>query len=257
MTLYNDVIKDLQYYILDDKNIENILSIKNQYQKHKQKQNQHPKQYNEQKLTENEIKPKNNYISVNEKDTLFWIFYILKYGSMQYETLYQKNQVIASQIKIEFVEKLRKEKKLLKLYKIDTLTNIETNLANEILLNIKSFLTLCIFENWNVLFIKNKTYYELLMNDSTEILVIYCVDKEKGSYDKKYVYEYLSKDCADVIKSSLYQIENINKPLKGLSSYKLEDLITICKKLGIEIVNKENGKDKLKKQLYEEIIQYF
>jgi len=42
-----------------------------------------------------------------------------------------------------------------------------------------------------------------------------------------------------------------------MSGYKSEELVNICTKLAIETINKENGKVKPKKDLYEAIIQYF
>ena len=95
------------------------------------------------------------------------------------------------------------------------------------------------------------------MNDNQDIYIVYCLDKIKGSYEKRYGYKYALKDYADGLKTSLYQVENIDKPFKNISYYKVYDLIKICNKLEIETVNKENGKDKLKKDLYEAIIQYF
>ena len=59
------------------------------------------------------------------------------------------------------------------------------------------------------------------------------------------------------IRSSLYKLNVIDKPIKGMSSYKVAELLDICSKLGIEVVNKETGKNKTKNDLYESIIQYF
>ena len=55
----------------------------------------------------------------------------------------------------------------------------------------------------------------------------------------------------------LYKIDNVNKPIKIISSYKLQELIDICNKLAIEIINKDTNKKKTKNELYEAIIQYF
>jgi hypothetical protein len=41
-----------------------------------------------------------------------------------------------------------------------------------------------------------------------------------------------------------------------MSGYKLSELVQICEKLGIDIINKETNKSKGKKELYEAIIQY-
>ena len=45
-----------------------------------------------------------------------------------------------------------------------------------------------------------------------------------------------------------------NKKIKSISNYKLNDLIDISKKMKIELC-KENGKKKIKKELYYEIQQ--
>jgi hypothetical protein len=266
MTLYNDVINDLQYYILDDNNIKKAIEMKmdssntkinnrNQKNDNNYKNEQTYRNDKNEKKQTNENKP----FFPKEKDSLFWCFYIIKNGDAKYETIYHKNEVLASQIKIEYVEKLRKEKQTVKTYKLDTISNLESNLANDKLLNIKTFLTLCAIENINILYIQKNTYYELLTNDTDNIYIVNCLDKGigSGSYDKKYGYQLNTKNYANNIKSSLYKLDNIDKPLKAMSYYKVEDLIKICNKLVIETINKQNGKEKLKKELYEAIIQYF
>jgi hypothetical protein len=53
-------------------------------------------------------------------------------------------------------------------------------------------------------------------------------------------------------RNSLWNVENIEKPLASISSYKLQQLIDIANKLDINIM-KSHTKKKTKKQLYEEI----
>ena len=53
----------------------------------------------------------------SEKDSLFWCFYVIKYGLMNYQMLQYKNIVFEKKIKIEYVEKMRKSKQLLKINK--------------------------------------------------------------------------------------------------------------------------------------------
>jgi hypothetical protein len=261
--IYNDVLNDLQDYILDDNSIQRALQYTNILNTATGKYSNSNVNSNASNNSSNNtefIKKKNSLFIPKEKDTLFWCFYIMKnQGTNNYESLYSKNEVIASQLKIEYVERLRKDKKLVKTYKFDTLTNIECNLANEKILNIKSFLTLCVIENMNVLIITNKTYYELLMNDTEDIYVIRCLEnKNKGQYEKKYGYELVTKDYSDTnIKPLLYRIDNIDKPIKAMSAYKSDDLVEICKRLGIDTIDTEKGKIKVKKELYEAIIQYF
>jgi phosphate uptake regulator len=60
-----------------------------------------------------------------------------------------------------------------------------------------------------------------------------------------------NENIIKLMKSSYY-IENLEKPLKSESSYKLQDLINISNKLKIDIID-TNNKKKPKKSLYSEI----
>jgi len=247
MSAYNDVLRELQYYILNEDNIKKSLEIKIKCAiKEKQP------------VIDSQKKIKNKIFIPREKDTLFWCFYIFKNGESKYESMYNKNDIVARQIKIECIEKIRKNKQTVKTYKFDSICNIESNLANDKSLNVKTFLTLCAIENMNILFIKNKTYYELYMNDSKSVYVVYCLNnKENNNYYLRYGFETVSIDNTLDIKSTLYRIDNVDKPIKSFSSYKVSDLIDMCNKLAIEIKNEETGKNKSKNELYESIIQYF
>jgi hypothetical protein len=126
-------------------------------------------------------------------------------------------------------------------------------LNNEPNINLKTLLSLCVIENLNVLFINNKTYYELLMNDGTDIHTI-------NSFDNRHFgCKIVSRDNSELenVKSSLFKMDNIDKPIKSISSYKVSELLDFCTKLAIETTNKETGKTKSKKELYELFIQHF
>ena len=89
--------------------------------------------------------------------------------------------------------------------------------------------------------------------------MIYIVreNQSQSKYYNKYGFEMATKETLDNIRSSLYKIENVDKPIKAASSYKVQDLIEICSKLAIETINKETGKARTKNDLYQSIIQYF
>ena len=246
---YNDVVKELQDYMLDEKNIDKaletkIISCNKEISK-----------------KESIISNKKNLFIPKEKDSLFWCFYIFKYGEIKYETLNNKNEVISKQIKIEFIEKIRKEKKTVKIYKFDTISNIESNLVNDNCICAKTFLTLCALESINVIYISKKTFFELRMNDSEEIYILYEINIGNGNanrkYNTKYGFELGNFETINNIRSTLYQVEKIDKPIMAFSSYKTQDLVNICQKLAIETINKDTNKLKSKKDLYEGIIQYF
>jgi hypothetical protein len=132
------------------------------------------------------------------------------------------------------------------------MTNIENRLVNETRIDINTFLTLCVIGSLNICFIKNKTYYELNMNDSNKIYIIkYFSDKDK------YGFEETNKDSLDDFRNKYYKVDNIAKPIKSLSAYKTQELVDICNKLEIETLNDSKTKTKSKQDLYESIIKYF
>jgi hypothetical protein len=243
---YNDVMKKLQDYMLDEANIKKALEMKIA------STNRHStlKDSNKVNYEKLDLIKKPALFVPREKDTLFWCFYLMKHGDVKYEMLEYKNILTEKTLKIEYVEKIRKEKQTVKTYKFATLTHIENNLANENLLDVKTFLTLCAIENLNILFVKNKTYYELLMNDSNELHTVHLLQNYKYGHE-------INPTGAEQIKTTLYKLDNIDKPIKSMSGYKLSELVEICEKLAIDIVNKDTNKSKNKKELYESIIQYF
>jgi hypothetical protein len=240
-TNYNHVLKNLQDYMLNDSLVKRSNDLSND-------------------LTNNSIlekstlvKKEKEYFIPKQKDTLFWCFYIMKNGIDKYDDLNETGISIVTekQLKIGFVEKLRKEKQLIKTYKFASNTHIESQLVNENKIDIVTFLTLCVLENLNIVYLKKKTYYELLMNDTNDIHVVNFTDYGKFGYKLS-----LNNDVNN-IRTTLFKIDNIEKPVKALSAYKLCELVEYCTKLDISIINEKTNKKKNKNELYESLIQYF
>ena len=178
-----------------------------------------------------------------EKDKLFWCFYIMKNGLEEYKNLGHINIVIEKRIKIEYIEFLRTQKLLLKSHKMAPLTHVENFLLNESKIDMKTFLALCVSESLNMIYIHKNTYYELDLEkddtqgtDSSETMVHVVTQ-----FDSPLIHGY--KLTNKHIRDGLYKIDNLNKPLKAISSYKLSELMDICKKLGIGLDVKPSKKD--------------
>ena len=248
--LYQNFVKHVQDYMFNNTNICKSLECK----LHEQYNNKKTKETLEKSDTIN-----SNLIIPNDNDSLFWCLYIIKNGLTHYSQLTNRNLIIEKKLKIEYVERLRKEKQLIKQYKFDTLTNIENSLSNENRIDLNTFFTLCVVGSLNIFLIKKNTYFELNMNDSNKIYIIkYLSEKDQ------YGFEETNKDSIIDFRDKYYKVENMSKPIKSMSSYKTQDLIDICKKLGIETtVNNDDTsenkciKNKNKKDLYEAIIKYF
>jgi hypothetical protein len=89
------------------------------------------------------------------------------------------------------------------------------------------------------------------MNDD-KIHIIHRLDNYS-----KYGYEGTEKSKIELYRSTLFKVDNVEKPVKSISSYKVSELTEFCIKLGIEIYIKDTNKNKSKKELYESLIQYF
>jgi hypothetical protein len=246
---YNDVLNKLHDYMLNENNIQKSLRFKINL-------NKDLKEKIIKSSSNIENKQKQEIFIPVEQDTLFWCYFIIKNGDIKYETIYSKNDLIAKQMKIDLVNVVRKNKGIVKMYKLDTITSIESNLANDNFLNSKTFLTLCAIENINVIYISKKTYFELMMNDTDIVYIVYEKPSKSKCYNK-YGFELGNKEIIENIKTTLYKVDKIDKPIRSLSYYKVEELLNICYKLAIETTNLNTGKIKSKKDLYEAIIQYF
>ena len=243
-----DVINTLQDYVLSEENMIKINARGRGVATFKRNNKETPAI-----KVQPDAQHKNHFFFPRQNDSLFWCFYVMKNDIVNYEMLGKITPIVEKKIKIEYVEKIRKRKAEIKPYKFASISNIENQLANEPNINLKTLLSLCVIENLNVLFINNKTYYELLMNDEPDIHII-------NSFNSNYFgYKTLKRDHSELdnVKSSLFKIDNIDKPIKSMSYYKVSELLDFCTKLAIETTNKETGKTKSKKELYELFIQHF
>ena len=78
--------------------------------------------------------------------------------------------------------------------------------------------------------------------------------KENDILLNKFDITSFTEEELQKILNSYYVIENIEKPLKAFSNYKLDELVFIAQKLNINIYD-EHAKKKKKQELYENILQ--
>lgn len=206
-----------------------------------------------QKKYKNAIKTENKkilptFFSIKDKDNLFWCYYIIKYGIIKYESLLNNTFAEEQREKIQLIEIIRNNKEVLKKNKWKR-NAIEGELISNNNISVKTFLCICAINNLNIsivtklyLFIQNNVhssdnniiYYN---NDSYKLSILDRVEKDK-------LLEEYKKDH--------WIINNIDKPLLALSSYKLSELQNIAKKLQIPIHNDKN-KRFCKQELYKMI----
>ena len=228
---YNHVYYKLQDYMLTSKNMTKFakLIIEN-------KDVQKPV-----KIT----KKDNSIFFPSQKDQLFWCFYISLYGKMEYEMNLNKTFSIEKDFKISTIEDLRKNPILLKTNKLRR-NEIEDELLNHKQITMKGLFALCLYYNVNIFYINNQKYYEIITCSDKPTHLIEYKNKEYG------LHQNITEDKLSYYRNNFWLLENLSKPLKAASTYKISDLVDICKRLEIGIY--KDGKKKQKKELYENIL---
>ena len=243
-------IDALSTYMLNLKNLNKIVKNGASYNNIRKVSGKHSRARTETNKEETSSSSQGDTFFPDVHDSLFWSFYIMKNGQEAYETLGKINIVIERKIKIEYIERFRESKQVLKTYKTAPLTHLENVLLNEKQIDIKTLIALSVIEGISFVYIYKNTYFEMNIaaDESSEIHTIMRMDMPT-----KYGYK-ITQDVKP-IRDTFYKIDNMNKPLKSMSAYKLDELVVFCNKLGMTM--EKDGKKTSKKGLYEMLVQYF
>lgn len=201
-------------------------------------------------------KETNNLYTPIQTDSLFWCFYILKYGFSNYEMeITGQYFSVEKTEKFKYIELLRKNKHLLKVHKVKPFTEIEDDLANQSRISIKTFFSLCIIENMNVLLVDNRKIYEVLCCDIDDTHPLHIIHRNNKTYEHSIEFD-LSGDSIQKYRDTYYKVNNFDDVLKAMSSYKSDELLELCSKLKINIdtINTTNKKKPTKKDIYELLV---
>jgi hypothetical protein len=199
----------------------------------------------------------------NFADKLFWVFYKIINNLSDVDLEHINSFKVMKEFKINSVEKLQNQKNILKNFKIQK-GLVEDDLTNNEKINFKTFHALCVLYLVNVIVIRdNNTYCVLCTNNDEKVinlqnyklLKISNVKMSPGfnNFDIELVNNITEEELQKIL-NSYYVIEDISKPLKAFSNYKLDDLVNIAEKLSINIYD-EHTKKKKKQELYENIMQ--
>ena len=202
-------------------------------------------QITKKKLNKNiEKKEFENFFIPEQNDSLFWCWIIFIYNFNKYTEL--KNKIFSTEktYKINFINKIRQHKQEIKKFKIK-ISHIENILANENFLELNVLEIMLYIEKFNFIFINDKIYYENISYPEKKT----CIIKYFHKYEK-YGLFLENKQNVSIYKDKLFIVENINKPIKSISTYKAQDIRDMCDKLKINTM-KTPTKYKTKKELYQ------
>ena len=194
---------------------------------------------------------KNDIYVIRQKDSLFWAFYIMKYGLFNYEiNVFRQAFSIEKQEKFKYINLIRQNKELLKLHKIKNLQSLENELANENIISIKTFICMCIIENINIYLINDRKLYINIFDETSPINIIF-KNKNKPNYCIDF---QVSEEKINNYKKNYLIMSSFDNNLKSINSYKVNDLLDILRKLNLNISSYEKLN---KKELYELITKNY
>ena len=222
-----------------------------------------------------------SFFTPRQKNSLFWCLYIIANGLSGYE--YEKNYFTAEQeFKVKTIERIKKgeNKQILKEHKMSK-NMIESGLmvSGTSGISPKILYALSLFYNVNIFYIYKKTYYEMFANTNTNAsskVYIIQFDPDINYYSiclgvgldegKTQIIEYIENIKKTCLK--LENLDDVNKPLRPITSYSQTDLVNIAAKMNIpdtrildESVTNSNNKvkvkvkSKTKNELYTEIME--
>jgi len=182
------------------------------------------------------------FIVPDKMDTLFWCLYISYYGEEKYLAIGNKygNAEISEKQKI--METLKSNKNALKNLNrkitICSAQEIMSDLMTNMKTSLLSLVAFAVYYKKNILLLNtiNKTFLEyryddrtILTTETTEELGPWLIIK----YTEKKKYGFYSTEREDIsdIKSEYTYIHSPDKPLKGISTYKMGELVEIASKI--------------------------
>ena len=207
------------------------------------------------------ISKKMKYFTPSQANSLFWCFYIIYNGFSSYE--FESNYFTAEQqFKIQTIEKVKKgeNKATLKEHKISR-SCLEAGLIGNTNITAKILYALCLCYNLNIFYVYKNTYYEMIANIEKPVHIIK-YNTETNNYSICLPVDIQAKETLcehseyiEKIKQSFWKLDNLEKPLRPITVYSVNDLTNICSKLDIPTICDVTNKKKTKAELYSSIIQ--
>lgn len=174
-----------------------------------------------------------NIIEPKQKDTLFWCLFILLNDYGEYTSIHHNYNMRELEWKHELSKEISKTPTLIKNsnHKVtkacvqEILSDLMSNIQ---ITNINCLIAITVYRNINIIIMNHtkKLRMEFSSGDNdNNTYVIYKNDNNRYSVQ----FDSLSEPDLIDIRNSSYLIDNENKPLKSVGSYKVDELIQMVK----------------------------
>ena len=224
-----------------------------------------PQPINEKQIIENVkdiatiLIPKQSHYYPKKPDSLFWCMYIAIYGYKEYNQISHRYSNVEIEEKHKMMELMKKTPNTMK----TTNRKITKVLAQEIMsdfmtnkrITMDMLLIYAIYHNKKIVLINvdenklpNKYYIIFSSQNYSETIVIY---KKNNYYGLEMNY---NEEILQDILTNLFCVEQIDKPLKTISNYKIDDLEKIAYKLNVDYTSKKLKKNELYNAILLELV---
>ena len=203
-------------------------------------------------------------ININETkcaDSILWCLYIMMNRYEKFEMI-DNYYTESNRFKFELIELLRQNKPILKANKL-ILSALEESLVHKPFITLETLHAVVVCKSISVYIVQDRKYYDVVSGGGCHGTT-FILEKIKGKYVLYDPPQPLIVKYVTYVQENYWRMESISAPIRPLSAYKLQDLIDISIKLGLEVVTKIPGKfgsigtekRKTKPELYESICRY-
>jgi hypothetical protein len=174
-----------------------------------------------------------------QNDKLFWIFYYISKGYVEYNMVGSKSYSIEIEEKIKLVDVIKSNKVIFKEYKLNKINDNINELLSTSEISFKTFEILCIIFKLSFVIIKDNMYHKILFDDTSDVYIIHIVNNIYGC-------ERINVNELSNYETNRYEIKNYDKPITSVASFKVDELMKVAEMLGIS--SKDESDKKLNKQ---------
>ena len=189
------------------------------------------------------------FLTPRYKDKLFWCFYIICEGEMQYELVGANWFATEKDYKYQTAERLQSVKETIKTLKLRK-SELETDLITEEKIGLNGLYALCLLHDTAITIVMGRKYIYIRPSPQSEKKNGIIVVNQHGEYTlRKDLDGSFLRDVYD----NYWQVEGTKPGLKSIATYTLVQLQDICRRLLLPVRHLD-GKAKTKPLLYQDIL---